>query len=275
MKSKSPQAMLPKNVGIWVRVSTEDQVKGESPEHHERRARFYAESKGWRVSTVFNLDAVSGKSVMGHPETQRMLSEIRAGRISVRSSLAQKSASSTTRVPPTWSSSLKIGDNESIDLQSRGGRLSADIQAVVASDYIRNLREECIKGLYGRLKQGLYPWGAPVGYLNMGKETFETRKRSLLESNASLDEQLSGVTPDLEVERANLLEVFELICTAQQSYRMASVDEKRELVEKLSSNRLVSGNHVLVEPYFPINANATTVLLSCCGESEIRTRDAN
>jgi DNA invertase Pin-like site-specific DNA recombinase len=267
--------MLPKNVGIWVRVSTEDQVKGESPEHHERRARFYAESKGWRVSTVFNLDAVSGKSVMGHPETQRMLSEIRAGRISVRSSLAQKSASSTTRVPPTWSSSLKIGDNESIDLQSRGGRLSADIQAVVASDYIRNLREECIKGLYGRLKQGLYPWGAPVGYLNMGKETFETRKRSLLESNASLDEQLSGVTPDLEVERANLLEVFELICTAQQSYRMASVDEKRELVEKLSSNRLVSGNHVLVEPYFPINANATTVLLSCCGESEIRTRDAN
>jgi DNA invertase Pin-like site-specific DNA recombinase len=96
--------MLPKNVGIWVRVSTEDQVKGESPEHHERRARFYAESKGWRVSTVFNLDAVSGKSVMGHPETQRMLSEIRAGRISVRSSLAQKSASSTTRVPPTWSS---------------------------------------------------------------------------------------------------------------------------------------------------------------------------
>jgi site-specific DNA recombinase len=27
------------------------------------------------------------------------------------------------------------------DLASRGGRLSADIQAVVAADYIRNLRE--------------------------------------------------------------------------------------------------------------------------------------
>jgi site-specific DNA recombinase len=27
-----------KNIGIWVRVSTEDQVKGDSPEHHERRA---------------------------------------------------------------------------------------------------------------------------------------------------------------------------------------------------------------------------------------------
>src|SRR4029077_20815694 len=59
--------------------------------------------------------------------------------------------------------------NESLDLHSRGGRLSADIQAVVAADYIRNLREESRKGFYGRLKQGVYPLGAPVGYLDMGK----------------------------------------------------------------------------------------------------------
>jgi len=26
-----------KPVGIWIRVSTEDQAKGESPEHHEKR----------------------------------------------------------------------------------------------------------------------------------------------------------------------------------------------------------------------------------------------
>jgi len=59
--------------------------------------------------------------------------------------------------------------NESLDLNSRGGRLSADIQAVVASDYIRNLREETKKGIYGRLKQGLYPFPARVGYLDCGK----------------------------------------------------------------------------------------------------------
>jgi site-specific DNA recombinase len=38
----------------------------------------------------------------------------------------------------------------------------------VAADYIRNLREETRKGFYGRLKQGLYPLGAPLGYLDMG-----------------------------------------------------------------------------------------------------------
>jgi site-specific DNA recombinase len=58
--------------------------------------------------------------------------------------------------------------NESLDLNSRGGRLSADIQAVVAADYIRNLREEAKKGIYGRLKQGFYPMRAPLGYLNNG-----------------------------------------------------------------------------------------------------------
>lgn len=58
--------------------------------------------------------------------------------------------------------------NEELDLHSRGGRLAADIQAVVAADYIRNLREETRKGFYGRLKQGLYPIQAPIGYLNQG-----------------------------------------------------------------------------------------------------------
>ena len=27
-----------KSVGIWIRVSTEDQARGESPEHHKKRA---------------------------------------------------------------------------------------------------------------------------------------------------------------------------------------------------------------------------------------------
>ncbi len=57
---------------------------------------------------------------------------------------------------------------ENVDLKTVSGRLSADIQAVVASHYSRNLREEVKKGLYGRVKQGFYPWRAPVGYLDQG-----------------------------------------------------------------------------------------------------------
>ncbi len=58
--------------------------------------------------------------------------------------------------------------HDNLDLDTRGGRLTADIQAVIAADYIRNLREEVRKGIQGRLHQGLYPFKAPRGYVNRG-----------------------------------------------------------------------------------------------------------
>src|ERR1035437_6822464 len=71
-----------KKVGIWIRVSTEDQARGESPEHHELRARHYAEAKGWTVNKVYHLEAVSGKSVIHHSEAKKMLQDIKDGYIS-------------------------------------------------------------------------------------------------------------------------------------------------------------------------------------------------
>jgi site-specific DNA recombinase len=76
--SRSPT----KRIGIWLRVSTEDQVRGESPETHEKRARLYAEAKGWSVIEVYRLDAVSGNTVKEHPEAKRMLKDIGSGHIS-------------------------------------------------------------------------------------------------------------------------------------------------------------------------------------------------
>lgn len=58
--------------------------------------------------------------------------------------------------------------NDDFDLKTRGGRLAADIQAVIAADYIRNLKEEVSKGIQGRLRQGIYPFAAPRGYRDCG-----------------------------------------------------------------------------------------------------------
>ncbi len=71
----------PKRVAIWIRVSTEDQARGESPEHHEYRARAYAEIRGWEVVTLYNLAGVSGKAVIAHPEARRMMEDVKAHRI--------------------------------------------------------------------------------------------------------------------------------------------------------------------------------------------------
>jgi site-specific DNA recombinase len=75
--------------------------------------------------------------------------------------------------------------NESLDLSSTTGRLSADIQAVVAAHYIRNLRDETIKGFYGRLKQGIFPMPALLGYLDAGPgktKTLDPEKGPLMTS---------------------------------------------------------------------------------------------
>ena len=44
--NSSSSIALPKPVGIWIRVSTEDQANGDSPEHHRIRAKSYATAKG-------------------------------------------------------------------------------------------------------------------------------------------------------------------------------------------------------------------------------------
>jgi len=73
--------MSKKNVGIWIRVSTDDQAKGDSPEHHEKRGRMYAEVKDWNVVEVYHLEGVSGKQVLHHPEAQRMVRDVIDGKI--------------------------------------------------------------------------------------------------------------------------------------------------------------------------------------------------
>ncbi|HEX4497240.1 MAG TPA: recombinase family protein [Thermoanaerobaculia bacterium] len=77
-----PEGAPRKAVGLWIRVSTQDQAESDSPAHHEGRGRMYADLKGWDVREVYHLEAVSGKSVLEHPETKRMLDDVRKGRIS-------------------------------------------------------------------------------------------------------------------------------------------------------------------------------------------------
>jgi site-specific DNA recombinase len=74
-------SVLKKRVGIWIRVSTEDQAQGDSPEHHEQRAREYAKFNDWTVAEVYDLAGVSGKTVMENAEAKRMISDVKRGHI--------------------------------------------------------------------------------------------------------------------------------------------------------------------------------------------------
>ena len=70
-----------RRAGIWIRVSTDEQAQGDSPETHMRRAEMYCELHGWEPVAVYDLSGVSGKTVIDHPEAQKMLTDLDTGRI--------------------------------------------------------------------------------------------------------------------------------------------------------------------------------------------------
>jgi len=155
----------------YIRVSTVRQGDGVSLEAQREAINRFAAANGIEIIRWFEEKQTAAKS--GRPAFNEMLKELRRGRAS---GVVIHKIDRSARNFRDWARIGELSDSgievhfatESLDFRSRGGRLSADIQAVIAADYIRNLREEVRKGLGGRLKQGLYPFGAPIGYLDQG-----------------------------------------------------------------------------------------------------------
>ena len=157
----------------YVRVSTVKQGEGVSLEAQQEAIERYANQHNLTVTSWFEEKETAAKQ--GRPIFTDMVKALKAGKAQ---GLIMHKIDRSARNLRDWATVNDLQDSgisvhfaaESVDFASRGGRLTADIQAVIAADYIRNLKEEVRKGQLGRLKQGLYPFFAPFGYRNMGPQ---------------------------------------------------------------------------------------------------------
>lgn len=160
------------NVYGYIRVSGKKQEDGASLPEQKRIIQEYAKSNNLNIIHFYEETKTAAKR--GRPFFTQMLENLKQDKAK---GVIMHKIDRSARNLHDWAAIGDLIDNniavyfahESLNLNERGGRLSADIQAVMASDYVRNLRQETIKGIYGRLKEGIYPFSAPLGYLNSGK----------------------------------------------------------------------------------------------------------
>jgi len=156
----------------YTRVSTKKQGEGASLETQETAIKEYAAKNGIKITTWFVEQQSAAKS--GRPEFNRMLRELKRGKAE---GVVIYKIDRSARNFADWAKVGELADagievcfaSESLDFDSRGGRLSADIQAVIAADFIRNHRNNVREGQQTRLKNGHYPFKAPLGYLDQGR----------------------------------------------------------------------------------------------------------
>ncbi len=203
---------------LYVRVSQDRQLEGYSHEAQGEQGYEYAGRHGIEVARAWTV-AESAKEE-GRRAFQEMV-EFLLKHNDVRAMIFEKADRMTRNYPDLvtiYDLIEKHGkvahffkDNFWIDKDSKSSdKLRLDILVVLARNYINNLREEVLKGMNQKVKNGGYPTLAGLGYLN--------------------DRQTRDVIKDLE-RWDKVKKLFQLAATGNRT-----IDELEEVAAELGLN---------------------------------------
>lgn len=155
----------------YIRVSSTKQGDSASLPAQKRIIKEYAKKHNLKIVKFFKEIKSAGKE--GRTQFNRMIKELT---IKKANGIIFHKLDRSTRNMKEWAMIEELFKKKvdihfisgEFNFETPTGKLSARMQAAMSAFYLDNLSEEVKKGLYQRLEDGIYPFGAPPGYRNRG-----------------------------------------------------------------------------------------------------------
>ena len=160
-----------KVAGIYIRVSTEDQVReGFSLGEQEEKLKQLCKYKDYKIHKVYKDAGISAKNMSGRPAFQQMLEDMRAGKINYIVAYKLDRVTRSVRDLEVLISELEehhcylVCDRDDVNTSSANGRFFVRMLTVLSQLEIEIVSERTKFGLTGAIKSGHIPGTCPLGY---------------------------------------------------------------------------------------------------------------
>ncbi|MCL1845035.1 MAG: recombinase family protein [Defluviitaleaceae bacterium] len=149
------------NTGIYVRVSTEEQVReGYSIRAQEEKLQNYAKLKEWNILGIYADEGISAKDIEGRPEVKRLIADVVSGKINnvlvYKIDRLTRSTKNLIELIDLFNENQCAFNSlcESIDTSSATGRMFLKIVGIFAEFERENLAERVKLGFERKAKEG-------------------------------------------------------------------------------------------------------------------------
>lgn len=161
---------MKKRAGLYIRVSTEEQVDNYSIPEQKRRLEAYCQSHDWAIAEEYIDGGFSGAK-LDRPAMQKMITDTKAGNLDVVVSLKLDRLSRSQKDTLHLIEDIflpchvdYVSVNESFDTGTSFGRAMVGILSVFAQLEREQILERMRTGMEARVRSGLIHGGLPFGY---------------------------------------------------------------------------------------------------------------